>query len=157
MKKILLIVAMMFVNFSAMADMSGWLDINLASKHSESSYIQNGVRKDYNEKNLGFGLSFSLHDNIDGKFGFYENSYDATSLYGAFDFHTSYKQTFAAGIDIGIVTGYDVMYPSSHFLLYGMPHVTAIWNDMRIQLGYVPAVFKRNEVSIATLRVGYRF
>lgn len=139
-------------------DQGQWtLDINGASWHSENSYFHGGQNRQYNESNLGLGLSYGFHDNLDLKVGFFDNSYQKTSVYaGAFahwDFYTQDRQwVISPGAFLLLASGYEntpenapAIAPVPGFAV-GVGH-----RKLRLNLGYIP--FGQVQLATAQLQI----
>ncbi len=141
-----------------------WLDGNLASWHSRSSYFWKGEVRHYNQTNLGLGLSYDLNDWSDLKFGWFDNSYGKTSVYGAihgrYDFIRGSHWMIAPGCGIGVVTGY-------HHTPDDLPVVSPLLiptltlgdeERWRILIGYLPfhLLLGKDHADVATLQVGWK-
>ncbi len=86
------------------------LDISGFSKHSKSTYIENGTAHKYNETNPGLGISYGLSDNLDLRIGGFKNSYDRDSVYVGLNWHRDFyfgDWTVAPGINLFLVSGYE--------------------------------------------------
>lgn len=101
-----------------------YLDVHISSHHLI------GVDKDYNERNYGLGIT-----NDDYSYGFYENSYNRTSVY-VFG-HTSTDMWFgSAGLNYGAVTGYEYM----NVMPIILPFLTFGSDDLKLVVGALPNV-----------------
>lgn len=143
-------------------NLGNWsLDINGVSKHSESRYTENGKAREYNETNTGLGASVEWlgwnqlvrrskwtdwidEHGIDSdiKFGFFDNSYDETSLYAGLFLHKdlgSERWKFAPGLGILMVTGYDDT-PEDAPAIFPLPVFGLEFGHkaLKFNLGYVP-------------------
>ena len=103
------------------------LDINLASIHSEDTYqkpilgkyqyfeiiegyatpVVGYEEKEFQNINPGLGLRYHGDENVDFTIGFFLNSFDDLSIYGAIEPHTSSKRLVQVGIMMGLATGYE--------------------------------------------------
>lgn len=92
----------MLIAFNTIAADNG-LVINLASKH----VINNGA--EYNEENYGIGYTSYFEEQVAWQVGFYDNSYDNWSMYGAYKFY--FRNTSTSRINpfgmLGLATGYE--------------------------------------------------
>jgi hypothetical protein len=92
-----------------------WLDINVTSIHGKDTWEYNGKEGAYNENNFGLGLGYQVSDFGEWKIGFYENSYNKTSVYAGMRFRTNLllgfiedpTWVFAPGLTLGVITGYN--------------------------------------------------
>jgi len=75
------------------------LDVNLTSWHADKTYK-------YNSNNFGLGFTKSINHHWQGKVGFYQNSYNKTSLYAMANLKHDMKN-WRWGVQFGFVTGYD--------------------------------------------------
>ena len=89
-----------------------WIDIHLVSMHSSPTYTKDGKEYAYNEKNIGLGLDIPRTKNASYIAGFYDNSYNNTTVYGGMDFHSA--GIFAMGVSAGLVTGYQSVHDTSN-------------------------------------------
>ena len=109
MSKLLLPLLLLLASSANSAEL--YLDLNLASSHAKSGYYENGKKIPYNERNLGLGLTYSYHENLDFKVGFYENSYEKTSIYAGAQPHINLlndnRLTLEGGLMFGVVSGYE--------------------------------------------------
>jgi hypothetical protein len=129
----------------------GWLNTHLASIHYQSGY-------DYNEKNFGLGLSYTVSPEFDLITGFYENSYNKTSSYVGFTRHTANNSGFSVGISAVLVTGYeDTRYTSAKVIAMFIPQLTYSLKKIRVELGVIPSFSKRDYKAITTLTIGTKF
>lgn len=116
------------------------LDFNTGSKHENPTY---GANQYYNEDNDGFGITYGYSDNVDLKFGFFENSYYQETYYAGFvlnkDYYLFNDFVISPGVGFIFATGYDdtpmdapgvapVIHPSISF-----GHRT-----LRSTIGYLP-------------------
>jgi hypothetical protein len=138
---IVFIVILMFSGSLAALDQNEWtLDINTGSKHSKETYAKN---KYYNEENDGFGLTFGYSDMIDIKVGFFENSYEKSSIYGGAVFNKDYYLfndiVVSPGVGLIFATGYHntpVDAPMLAPIVY--PTITIGHKTLRSTIGYIP-------------------
>ncbi len=140
-KYIATVVIIFFSLNTAALDIDEWtLDINTGSKHSDDTY---GANNYYNENNDGFGMTFGYSDMLDIKFGYYENSYNKTSLYTGIvlnkDYYIFNKIVISPGIGVMLASGYDdtpmnapVIAPILH------PSIAIGHKNLRSTIGYIP-------------------
>ncbi|MGH1485069.1 MAG: hypothetical protein ACRBCI_02540 [Cellvibrionaceae bacterium] len=122
-------------------DANEWtLDINTGSKHSSETY---GKNKYYNEENNGFGMTFGYSDMIDIKIGFFDNSYNKSSVYGGAVFNKDYyifnDIVVSPGVGLMFTTGYHdtpIDAPALAPIVY--PTITIGHKTLRSTIGYVP-------------------
>lgn len=128
MNRIFLLFMLLIATTNSYAlDSQLWLDINIGSKHSKDKWY-NGVLCDenwencdpstgevgeYNENNLGAGLTYGITDYFDVLGGFIsKNSFNNFSLYGGGNlkypiFIKRKKLRFEPGIMLAVATGYE--------------------------------------------------
>ena len=140
-----------------------WLDINVASKHSEQRYIWERRVREYNEKNLGLGATYELTEWCEVKGGWFENSYERTSVYALLNAKWNrwrYRGWFLApGLAAGIVSGYDNTPERTGVIApWGMVTLSiGAVNRWKINLGYIPSrIVMRGAVEVATLQVSLK-
>ena len=140
----------------AAGDQEWSLDINLASIHQQSHYRYQGAMHDYNESNPGIGFTYGYSDNIELKFGFFENSYEKHSNYATVSWHKNYQLgdiRIAPGIGAVLVTGYDDTPEDSHKLQPGiLPCLTIGYQRVNLAIGLVPSVKSQN---VATFQLQF--
>lgn len=153
-----------------------YFDINLMSRHDpfereRTHYKQDGELKPFNEQNLGLGFTrmYDIGGFMHGTFragwsvGFYENSYDQTTVYGSGNIEQAYslsdKWEFSAGIMAGGLTGYEHI--SDMAVTPGAQFYSRLeYNDrFSVKLGYTPEIeFEgKTNPSLATLQASYKF
>lgn len=161
----LLILAMSvpFLAFAGEGDF--WVDVNVASYHSGSDgYYHNGKYEDFNQVNLGLGLSYEMDSLIEWTGGFYRNSYDENSLYGGLkfkhDFHVA-DVDITPGLTVGFVTGYeDYVDEASAIQIMALPSIGVSFERVRAVIGVVPVslVSSSSDVGVIyTFQAGIRF
>jgi hypothetical protein len=136
-----------------------WLDLNVGSKHSEKNYVWQGRRNSFNESNLGLGATYQLKTWCDVKAGWFDNSYDRTSIYALVNpkwelLHHS-RWSLAPGVAAGLVTGYQHTPEQTGAVApWGMVTLSLGFNDRwRVNLGYIPSrLFVSNSIDVATLQ-----
>lgn len=128
-----------------------WLNTHLASYHHQAQY-------EYNENNLGLGISYPLSPEFDLVTGFYENSYNKTSYYAGYRRHTADNYGFSVGISAVVVTGYeDTRYTSASAIVMFLPNLTYSLKNFRVELGIIPAFSKRDYTAVTTFTIGTKF
>ena len=122
------------------------LIITLTSKHGEDTYTStDGVETEYNNKNFGLGVAYDINNNVQARAGFYDNSYYKTSLYAGGSLHTDIRKTFAIGVQVAFVTGYDDLGIDKYdqkLLLIPLPFVKFGYKHMGFEIGYMPNLIK---------------
>ena len=155
MVKKLLCLSLLLVSVQIQALEQGeWnFDLNVASKHSEESYGSG----DYNEENWGLGASYGYWDNLDLKFGFFENSYDKTSVYAGAFYHKDFyfgDWTVAPGVGLLLATGYDDTPENAPVVApILMPAITFGHRAVKANVGLIPF----GQVKAATLQLQFNF
>lgn len=80
--------------------------------NGRSHHIEKPKQVDPNENNYGFGVSYDWKDSDRLKVwtGFYDNSYEHTSVYGGISYKRRYGHDiyFEPGFFLGIITGYEI-------------------------------------------------
>ena len=140
-----------------------WLDVNLASRHSEKSYFWKGRIEEYNANNFGLGLTRELAGWCEVKGGWFENSYEKTSLYALVavrhDLLQSRRWVLAPGVAGGLVTGYqNTPEQTGEVAPWGLAVLTLGWNDrIRAHVGYLPSkLFNVGTVDFLTLQLSWK-
>jgi len=155
MKKVLVAAISLAAISSANAgDM--WVDINGFSRHfGADTYEWQGETKEYKEVNPGLGLGIPVHEYIEGKVGWYDNSYDMTSAYAGGFFHLNINIDdfkIEPGGFLGVVTGYsETPEQANKVQIIGMPQVQISYKSVRVGLGYLPG-----PIPAGTLNFGLR-
>ena len=153
-----IVVTMLLVISTQAHSLDGWLDIHLTSFHANRTYVdQSGNDVKYNQSNLGLGLSLPVNANIDARAGFFENSFNKTSLYAGADFHTNSNKLISAGINTGLASGYKNT-PANTSTVTPMlvPYLSFKLKNFRTQIGYIPAIDPK-QVAVWTISVGTKF
>jgi hypothetical protein len=140
-----------------------WLDVNLTSWHSERDYVWEREVRRYNARNFGLGATYELTDWFEAKAGFFENSYDKTSLYAVaaldYDLLPSSRWLLAPGVAGGLVTGYkNTPEQTGTVAPWGLVTLT-IGRDSRwrLNLGYLPSrLFDVGTVDLVTVQIAIR-
>ena len=145
------------------------LDVNLASKHSVPTYRYKGRVHEYNQKNYGLGITASFSDLLPNNFelsaGWYDNSYDHTTVYVAVNAKHEFRFgdfIVAPGIAFGYATGYEKTTVKAPLLQATvLPNVQISLHGVGIRIGYIPKSLFGAEVvdpvSVYTLQVRYLF
>ncbi len=95
---IFVIVMFVFWSIAEGAENDLYIDANITSKH-----LDGGT---HNQKNLGLGLSYDYTKHIEFKLGFYDNSFDVTSVYSLTNFYYDWRKNVRLGFAVGLVSGY---------------------------------------------------
>lgn len=135
-----------------------WINVHLGSNHLDlDTFTQDNVAREFNEQNLGLGISHEFVEHWDVRAGFFENSYYKTSVYLAVSPHTSYQKPIAVALQAGIATGYGgTPIGDGDLVPFIMPTISVNIKSFRGELGYIPRV--NNDTSSAlTFTVGYKF
>ena len=136
----------------------GWMNIHLASSHVQPAYYDKGKPHPYNKHNFGIGLAMPISTKLDAITGFYDNSYNETSIYAGVNYHTANKYGLSAGINLGLVSGYEDT-PSTDYKIMIMlvPHITYAVKNFRAEFGLIPSYVTAGEISAMSLTIGTRF
>ena len=137
------------------------LDINIASSHTYSTYIEDGMIKEFNEVNPGIGATYNITDRVSAKAGMYKNSFNIRSFYfGAavevFEIGDFIKLTGA--VDLLLVSGYKNT-PSNAPAYVGplmpvfIPNLKIGTERVKLSVGLVPDTTNPT----ATLQLNYTF
>lgn len=143
-----------------------YLDINGYSRHSNDTYVYKGQVHEFNSNNLGLGLTYGVNKYVEAFAGFYDNSFNKTTLYGGaklkLDFNIA-DVTITPGLNVGAATGYaDTPAMSDYYQVVVMPTVRVTYRGVGLTIGYVPIVERENFVSVSTvtaqinIRIGRR-
>ena len=156
-KKLLLAAALMLAGTTAYS-IEGWMNVHLASSHIQPVYYDKGQPRIYNQNNFGIGLAIPVSEKLDAITGFYDNSYNETSIYAGVNYHTANKYGLSAGINLGLVSGYDDT-PNTDYKVIVMlvPHITYAVKNLRTEFGFIPSYGVEGKTSAMTLTVGTRF
>ena len=140
-----------------------WLDVNVGSRHSEDRYLWRGQVREYNERNLGLGLGYEWRSWLEAKAGWFENSYEKTSVYAVvnakWDLAGRSRWLVAPGISGGLITGYhDTPEQTGTVAPWGLLTLSlGNENRWRVVLGYLPSQLAlENSVDVATLQLSWR-
>ncbi len=125
-----------------------WGEYHVGSKHAKATYEENGIRKEFNEKNTGGGLSYELNNHIDITGGFFRNSFNKNSMYAGIDVHTA--GMVRVGVAAGRITGYKDTPVNTDWIV--TPNVTFGNGRVRTRVGLIPT-----ETKVLTLTVGIAF
>ena len=135
-----LLLALVITNVQAL-EFDDWaIDVNTGSRHSNATY---GNHQYYNEDNDGVGLTFGYSPSIDIKLGFFDNSYNRTSVYGGLVFNHDFvifgDFVISPGVGVLLASGYDhtpvdapVLAPIVH------PSLSFGHRYLRSSIGYIP-------------------
>ena len=160
MKHLMLLAALVSIPAHA-SDIDFWLDIHVRSIHPSIDVVYpkvDGVVIDEpmepNESNFGIGLSFPIGEHTELRTGFFQNTWDITSFYGAAHWHTG--GPVAVGLTLGLVTGYDET-PQTEMPLMPMavPTVMFTASRARAEVGYIPPLAGLYEAITFTLGVAF--
>ena len=137
--KALLLGCVLLPTVSSAMDKGNWgLDLNLASRHSRDNYGTGA----YNEDNFGLGVAYAWRNDWDLKLGFFDNSYDKTSVYAGAIWHKDFYRgnwTIAPGVGLLLVTGYENTPEDAPVVApLLLPAVSIGHRAMRANIGYVP-------------------
>jgi hypothetical protein len=140
-----------------------WLDLNLTSWHSEKEYVWEGETREYNARNFGLGLTRELTTWCDVKAGWFENSYEKTSIYGLvavkYDLLRSPRWILAPGVAGGLVSGYQhTPEQTGEVAPWAVAVLTLGWeNRWRAHLGYLPSkLFNAGTVDLLTVQISFK-
>lgn len=140
-----------------------WGEYHVGSNHSKPGYNQTTHYRGigggytetkfvkYNEQNTGGGLVYEVSDTFEVSTGFYKNSFNNTTLYGAVDFHMYRTYPVAFGITIGRVSGYRDVPGATDYM--ALPNIVFGTDKVRVKVGYIPF----GDVKVTTLTVGLAF
>lgn len=123
-----------------------WVEVHVGSKHSEPTYRDRGVDREFNETNLGLGYMRGINRHVEVGFGGYKNSYERTSLYTGADVHTDTRNHARLGVSVGWITGY---YETDIMVL---PNVTFSDQHVRVKFGFIPG-----KIKVVTVTAGFKF
>jgi hypothetical protein len=130
------------------------LDISGFSRHSKSTYNEDGLAHKYNETNPGIGFSYGLSDNLDLRIGGFENSYRRNSIYVGVNWHKDYYMgdwTVAPGINLLLISGYS---RRTDIPVAILPSVTLGHRAVKLSFGLQPF---GNESKVATFQLQFNF
>ena len=123
-----------------------WIDVHGLSKHSQSTYRDKGVTREFNETNLGLGAEVPIARNFSLILGGYRNSYYRTSLYAGMDIHTNPHALTGVGVMTGIISGYD------ETPVLALPYYRIGNEHVRVKFGVIPG-----KIQVVTMTLGFRF
>ena len=160
MKKIAF--CLMFAVSGAAVASDTWFEVSGVSKHlQKSTYTWKGETKKFNETNIGLGLAKEVHDNVELKVGFYENSYNKTSKYAAGFVHANMTYgdfKVKPGVVAGVVTGYDETPELANKVQPIAYAVIAVeYKSVRVNVGYLPSRLVGGNTDVATIQFGFKF
>src|SRR5688500_5707906 len=140
-----------------------WLDINVTSWHSQSDYHWEQQVREFNRNNFGLGATRELRDWLEVKAGWFENSYEKTSLYGLvalkWQFYKKRSLSLAPGVALGAVSGYQNTPERTGALApWGAGMLSVTYRERwRASVGYLPSsIFRKGAVNAALLEVSFR-
>lgn len=135
-----------------------WINVHLGSNHLDlDTFTDEGITREFNEQNLGLGISHEFIKHWDVRAGFFENSYYKTSLYLAGSLHTSYQKPIALALQAGLATGYGgTPIGDGDLAPFVMPTVSVNIKSFRGELGYIPRT-QSDASSVLTFTIGYKF
>ena len=165
-KALILIVALTVISPVSADEGDIWIDINGISKHfgGEDQIFTDtdGRRREFNETNIGLGVTYEAGKWYEIKAGFYENTYYKTTAYAganvAYDLRIG-DLVVSPGVTVGLVTGYDDT-PMQVWAIQpmAMPTLSVQYKSVRLNIGYMPLnqVFNRGN-DIITFQLGLKF
>ncbi|MCJ8300475.1 MAG: hypothetical protein MJK13_16290 [Pseudomonadales bacterium] len=130
------------------------LDVSGFSKHSKSTYIDNGTAHKYNETNPGLGISYGLSDNLDFRIGGFKNSYDRDSVYAGLNWHKDFYSgnwTVAPSINLFLISGYQ---RNSNIPVAILPALTFGHRAVKLSIGILPF---GDESKVTTFQLQFNF
>lgn len=140
-----------------------WLDVNVTSWHSEETYRWERQERRYNSSNFGLGIGRELTDYFEVKAGWFDNSYEKTSVYAIaaikHDLLGSPRWVVAPGAAVGLVSGYQNTPEQTAALTpWGLLTLTlGKEHGWRAMIGYMPSrLFQAGTVDIVTLQISLR-
>lgn len=140
-----------------------WLDVNLASYHTAAhEYCDSNKCDSYNQFNYGLGLTYDIDGTMGVTGGFYQNSYNKTSIYGGMVFKHDFtygKVAVSPTLLAGFVTGYADTEVKANFLkMMALPAVSVSYDHVRVLVGYLPMkTLGSAGTDVLTFQAGYRF
>ncbi|MCG6938606.1 MAG: hypothetical protein LJE83_10630 [Gammaproteobacteria bacterium] len=154
----MLLVTLLLVVSKQAYSFDGWLNIHITASHAKRTYMdKTGNNVEYNQNNFGLGVSLPYNSNIDVRAGFYDNSFNATSVYAGADLYVNPSRFVTVGVNTGVATGYEnTPAHTSTLAPMLMPHITFKMKNFRTEIGYVPS-FDPKQVAFWTFSVGTRF
>lgn len=131
-----------------------WLDINWFSFHDEAFYVEDNVKKEFNENNPGIFARYEFHQNIDIGAGMFKHSYgDWTPAIGL-EVHTRRNRGISIGTVIGYAPGYkDTPADTVFFVLPVVQAQLPGSPTIGVRAGYLPF----GEVKFGTVQVTIGF
>lgn len=121
------------------------LTVSLGSHHLSEDHKPSNMDS-YNENNFGLSIEYEIKNGFDFEAGFYKNSINRTSLHTGLIAKTHLEGNWNAGVNFGIVTGYN----TGPFIL---PFVHPYIQYRSIRIGYIPD----SNVSEAVITFGYSY
>ena len=114
------------------------LNLGAFSKHS-GKRLDTG--HDYNEQNTGLGYEWAATEHVNYGFGFYNNSYDQSSVYASVFREFFSVGRLRGGLTAGLVTGY----PRASVLPFLFPTLAYEHDRFGVNLSYSPSVSSKGE------------
>jgi len=140
-----------------------WLDINVTSWHSRSDYQWEQQVHEFNHDNFGLGATHELRDWLEVKAGWFENSYEKTSLYGLvalkWELFKNGALSVAPGLALGAVSGYqNTPERTGELAPWGAGMLSVTYRERwRANVGYLPSsIFRKGAVNVALLQVSFK-
>lgn len=130
-----------------------WFNLGAFSKHS-GKRLDTG--HDYNEQNTGLGYEWAATEHVNYGFGFYNNSYDQSSVYASVFREFFSVGRLRGGLTAGLVTGY----PRASVLPFLFPTLAYEHNRIGFNLSYSPSVSSKGEqmtTDVLILQVKFAF
>ena len=157
-EKAVLIVCTFAVWYTHDVHADTYLDVNGISVHSLDYFTYEGRASKFNGSNVGLGITTDLYKYVDGKAGFYKNSYYHQSTYAALNVHTESWYGIEPGITVGFVSGYNNTPMHSGIVqFYVIPNVAIRYKDLGVMVGYIPPMpGEVVPVSVVTVQFQYQ-
>jgi ribosomal protein L27 len=157
-EKAILIVCAFTVLYVCEVKADTYLDVNGASVHSLDYFTYGSTTHKFNGQNVGIGVTTDLNKYVDGKVGFYKNSYYHPSAYAAINIHTESWYGIEPGVTVGFASGYNNTPMHSGLLqLYVVPNVAVRYKDFGVVVGYIPPIpGEVVPVSVVTVQFQYQ-
>jgi hypothetical protein len=134
------------------------LDLHVASYHTDRCY--RGCTEEYNESNLGLGLSYAALNGLDIGVGQLTNSFNNKSTYFVVVLnHDLQMKSFVVSpsLTLGATTGYaeimDNTIGSSKFTPLAIPSVTVKRGKFSTNFGFIPTGYA-GKSNVFTIRFG---
>ncbi|MHB0978435.1 MAG: hypothetical protein ACYC1K_03500 [Minisyncoccota bacterium] len=153
MKPLILFLAIMLPhNISTAGEL--YIDINGKAWHDNKTYRYEKQTFNYNENNLGLGLTYSIHKYIEISTGYYYNSFRRNTLYGAakLKYDIKYKAfTITPGLGLGLVTGYeDTPVKADIIQPVVIPVLRIVYEKVGLTIGYLPKTERQTAKNFST-------